>query len=94
MTRKNQKKCPYCATNHSKDLFNCSGSDYFFSVSIRQSKMYLMVFSYDGDYSEDLPINYCPICGRKLSERKSTQEVIEEWRKVIRGENHEKKEID
>lgn len=27
------EKCPYCATNHSKDLFNCSGSDYFVSVS-------------------------------------------------------------
>ena len=66
MMTKQQEKCPYCATNHSKDLFNCSGNDYFVSVSIRQSKMYLMVFSYDGDYSEDLPINYCPICGRKL----------------------------
>ena len=65
------EKCPYCATNHSKDLFNCSGSDYFVSVSIRQSKMYLMVFSWDGDYSEDLPINYCPMCGRKLAENEN-----------------------
>ena len=24
-------------------------------------------FSDDGDYSEDLPINYCPMCGRKLT---------------------------
>lgn len=63
---KQQEKCPYCATNHGKDLFNCSGSDYFVSVSIKQSKMYLMVFSWDSDYSEDLPINYCPKCGRKL----------------------------
>lgn len=44
---KQQEKCPYCATNHSKDLFNCSGSDYFVSVSIRQSKMYLKVIKGD-----------------------------------------------
>lgn len=70
MMTKQQEKCPYCATNHSKDLFSSDGSDYFISVSIRKSKMYLMVFSWDGDYSEDLPINYCPICGRKLSDVK------------------------
>ena len=28
-----QKKCPYCAPNHSKDLFISDGSDYFISVS-------------------------------------------------------------
>lgn len=27
----------------------------------------------------------------KSNQRKSNQEVIEAWRKVIRGENHEKK---
>ena len=61
-----QKKCPYCAPNHSKDLFSSDGSDYFISVSIRMSKMHLAVLSWDGGYSGNLPINYCPVCGRKL----------------------------
>ena len=69
----NQKKCPYCHhgeqgfINPRKDLFSSDGSDYFISVSIRKSKMHLAVLSWDGGYSENLPINYCPMCGRKLT---------------------------
>lgn len=62
----NQKKCPYCAPNHHKNLFICDKGDYFMSISIRKSKVHLVELFWDGGYIKDLPINYCPKCGRKL----------------------------
>ncbi len=63
-----KEQCPYCSIDNGTELFTCGGDDYdyFISVSIDKSKLHFEEFSWDGNFSEDLEISYCPKCGRKL----------------------------
>lgn len=63
-----KEQCPYCSIDNGTELFTCGGDDYdyFISVSIDKSKLHFEEFSWDGNFSEDLEINCCPKCGRKL----------------------------
>lgn len=63
-----KEQCPYCSIDNGTELFTCGGDDYdyFISVSIDKSKLHFEEFSWDGNFSEDLEINYCPKFGRKL----------------------------
>lgn len=65
MTKK-QEECPYCSDLHRKDLYNAEGSDYTLSLYIYKSTLHVDTFSWDGDYSDEIKINYCPKCRRRL----------------------------
>lgn len=78
MTR-NQKDCPYCHHETRKNHYILLECHYFANdnyveatVDINTDKsMSLIVGDYYGDdYGDDtdeIKINYCPMCGRKLS---------------------------
>lgn len=74
MTRKDQKKCPYCHNEIGKTHYTLLECHYFANdnyveaaVDINTNKsMSLMISDYYGDNNDEIKINYCPMCGRKL----------------------------
>lgn len=70
MTR-NQKDCPYCHHETGKKhytLLECHDDNYVeATVDINTDKsMSLILGDYYGDDTDEIKINYCPMCGRKL----------------------------
>ena len=74
MTR-NQKDCPYCHHETGKKHYVLLTWHYFANddnyveatVDINTDKsMSLIVGDYYGDNTDEIKINYCPMCGRKL----------------------------
>ena len=51
---------PDCHQSYRSTWFSCK------KININKPKMHLAVLSWDGGYSGNLPINYCPVCGRNL----------------------------
>lgn len=77
MIIRNQKDCPYChhetRRKHNVLLnytFLTSDDDFIeATVDINTDKsMSLIVGDYYGDGSEEIKINYCPMCGRRLKQ--------------------------
>ena len=70
----NQKKCPYCHNETGKKHYTLLEWHYFANdnyveatVDINTDKsMSLIVGDYYGDDTDEIKINYCPMCGRKL----------------------------
>ena len=75
MTR-NQKDCPYCHHETGKKHYTLLEWHYFANdnyveatVDINTDKsMSLIVGDYYGDSTDEIKINYCPMCGRKLND--------------------------
>lgn len=73
MTKK-QQQCPYC--HHETGGKHCvllgytyltSNDDYVeANVDIKDKSMFLNIGDYYKDVNDEIKINYCPICGRKL----------------------------
>lgn len=71
----NQKKCPYCHNGTGKKHYTLLQCHYFANdnyveatVDINTDKsLLLIVGDYYGDDTDEIKINYCPICGRKLT---------------------------
>lgn len=55
------KRCKYCEQSHTL-LGGCTGLEVY--ITERN-----LIFDVDG-YHKETPINYCPICGRNLINRK------------------------
>lgn len=73
MTKK-QQQCPYChhETGRKHNIllnYNFLTSDDNYveaTVDINDQSMLLTVGDYYADNDDEIKINYCPICGRKL----------------------------
>lgn len=74
MLRK-QQQCPYCHHETGKIHYELQECHYLANdnyveatVDINADKsMSLIVGDYYGDNTDEIKINYCPICGRKLT---------------------------
>lgn len=72
---RNQKDCPYCQHETRKKHYVLLTCHYFANdnyveatVDINTDKsMSLIVGDYYGDDTDEIKINYCPMCGRKLT---------------------------
>lgn len=78
MMARNQKDCPYCHHETGKKHYTLQKCHYFandnyveVAVDINTNKsMSLMISDYYRSNDDEIKINYCPICGRKLSDVK------------------------
>lgn len=74
----NQKKCPYCHNEIGKKHYVLVNSNFLTSddeymeatvdINSNDKTMSLIVGDYYGDSTDEIKINYCPMCGRKLSD--------------------------
>ena len=75
MMTKKQQQCPYCHHETGKKHYTLLECHYFANdnyveatVDINTDKsMSLIVGDYYGDNTDEIKINYCPMCGRKLT---------------------------
>ena len=75
MTRKKKQQCPYCHHETGKKhyiLLEChyyANDDNYVEATVdinTDKSMSLIVGDYYGDDTDEIKINYCPKCGRKL----------------------------
>ncbi|MFD3267894.1 hypothetical protein [Lactobacillus johnsonii] len=74
---KQQEKCPYCHNEIGRlhyallaNHFYTSDDEYMeatVDINSNDKTMSLIVGDYYGDDTDEIKINYCPMCGRKLS---------------------------
>lgn len=72
----NQEKCPYCHNEIGKTHYALVGSNFYTSddeymeatvdINSNDKTMSLTIGDFYGDDSEEIKINYCPMCGRRL----------------------------
>lgn len=72
MTKKKQQ-CPYCHHKTGRKHYVLLECHYFANdnyveanVDIKDKSMFLNIGDYYKDVNDEIKINYCPMCGRKL----------------------------
>ena len=75
-----QQECPYCHNKTGKKHYTLLECHYYANddnyveatvdINSNDKTMSLIVGDYYGDNTDEIKINYCPICGRKLSDVK------------------------
>lgn len=73
---KQNQKCPYCHNEIGKTHYALLASHFYTSddecmeatvdINSNDKTMSLTIGDFYGDDSEEIKINYCPMCGRKL----------------------------
>lgn len=73
---KQNQKCPYCHNEIGKTHYALVNSNFLTSddecmeatvdINSNDKTMSLTISDFYGDDSEEIKINYCPMCGRKL----------------------------
>lgn len=72
MKDKQQEQCPYCHHETGRKhniLLNynfLTSDDDLIETTVANKSMLLTVGDYCGDDTNEININYCPMCGRKL----------------------------
>lgn len=60
------KKCEYCQGNKPLLKYNEFGDKGKFKIVAKEKYIFSDVEVGNGELNLNIPINYCPICGRKL----------------------------
>lgn len=82
MMTRNLKKCPYCHDEIGKTHYTLVAGNFYTSddeyieatVNINSNDKTLVLTIGDccEDYSDEIKINYCPMCGRRLLSENAT----------------------
>lgn len=75
---KQNRKCPYCHNEIEKTHYALVGSNFYTSddeymeatvdINSNDKTLVLTIGDFYGDNSDEIKINYCPMCGRKLKQ--------------------------